>query len=62
MTKKKVCTQCRLLVVGEICDNCKGNQFSLNWQGRIFISNPEKSIVAQKMGIAAKGEYGIKVK
>lgn len=62
MAKKKVCTQCKQFVPGEVCDNCKGNQFTNNWQGRMFINSPEKSIVAQKMGITAKGEYAIKVK
>ena len=62
MVKRKVCTNCKLFVAGEVCDNCKGNQFSINWQGRIFINDPQKSIVAQKMGITVKGEYAIKVK
>ena len=60
--KRKVCTNCKLFVDGESCAICKGNKFSVNWQGRIYINNPEKSAVAQKMGIATPGEYAIKVR
>jgi DNA-directed RNA polymerase subunit E" len=59
---KKVCKKCKLFVTGETCPLCKGNQFSTNWQGRLVIIDPKKSIVAQKMGIKAKGEYAIKVR
>jgi DNA-directed RNA polymerase subunit E" len=62
MAKKKVCSTCKLFVEGDICPQCKNNRFSNNWQGRIFILNPEKSLVAQKMGIKMAGEYAIKVR
>jgi len=60
--KKKVCKKCKLFVTGETCPVCKGNQFSENWQGRITILDPVRSIVAQKLNIKAKGEYAIKVR
>ena len=47
---------------GAVCPACKGNQFSENWKGRIFISDPAKSEIAQEMEIQVKGEYAIKVK
>ena len=59
---KKACKKCKLFVDGETCPLCKGNQFSTNWQGRLIIIDPSKSIVAQKMGIKSKGEYAIKVR
>jgi len=59
---KKACKNCKLLVEGPTCPLCKGNQFSESWKGRIFIADPEKSEIAQKMGIKAKGEYAIKIK
>ncbi|MCK5107444.1 MAG: DNA-directed RNA polymerase, subunit E'' [Nanoarchaeota archaeon] len=59
---KKACKKCKLFVEGETCPNCKGNQFSTNWQGRLIIIDPSKSVVAQKIGIKAKGEYAIKVR
>jgi len=60
--KKKVCRSCKLFVEGDTCPICKGNQFSSNWQGRIYILNPEKSEIGKKIGITVKGEYAIKVR
>lgn len=59
---KKVCKNCKLFVDGNVCPICKGNQFSESWKGRIVIVNPEKSEIAQKMDIKAKGEYAIKMR
>jgi len=60
--KKKVCRKCKLFVDGSECPLCKGNQFSFSWQGRLYISDVNKSIIAEKIGLKAKGEYAIKVK
>ena len=59
---KKVCRKCKLFVDGPTCPICKGNQFSENWKGRIYISDPNRSEIAKKMNITFKGEYAIKVK
>ncbi|MBS3101667.1 DNA-directed RNA polymerase subunit E'' [Candidatus Woesearchaeota archaeon] len=60
--KKKVCKRCKMLVEGSECPVCKTNQFSTNWQGRLYIIDPNKSIIAEKIGLKAKGEYAIKVR
>ncbi|HJN56801.1 MAG: transcription elongation factor subunit Spt4 [Candidatus Woesearchaeota archaeon] len=60
--KKKVCKKCKIFVDGSNCPLCKGNQFSTNWQGRLYIIDPNKSMIAEKIGAKAKGEYAIKVK
>lgn len=60
--KKKVCKRCKMLVEGSECPVCKTNQFSTNWQGRLYIIDSSKSLVAEKIGIQAKGEYAIKVR
>ena len=62
MVKKKVCKKCKLFVDGSECPICKGNKFTQNWQGRIFILDPNKSDIAKKIGIKVKGEYAIKAK
>jgi len=59
--KKKVCSKCKLFVEGSECPLCKGNQFSTNWKGRLYIVDPKKSQIAQKISISNKGEYAIKV-
>ena len=60
--KKKACKRCKIFVEGDECPICHTSQFSTNWQGRIFIADPNKSEIAQKLGITVKGEYAIKVK
>ena len=62
MAKKKACKKCKMMVEGPTCLGCKGNAFSTNWQGRLFISDVNNSMIAQKIGITVKGEYAIKVK
>jgi DNA-directed RNA polymerase subunit E" len=59
---KKVCKKCKRFVDGAVCPACKGNQFSENWKGRIYIADTAKSEIAKKIGIEVKGEYAIKVK
>ena len=60
--KKKVCKKCKMFVEGNECPVCKSNQFSTNWQGRLYIVDANKSLVAEKIGIKSKGEYAIKVR
>ena len=60
--KKKACKRCKMLVEGGECPVCKTNQFSTNWQGKLHIIDSAKSIIAEKIGIKAKGEYAIKVR
>jgi DNA-directed RNA polymerase subunit E" len=62
MAKKKVCKSCKIFVEGEECPVCKSTNLSLNWQGRLYIVDPDKSVVALKVGLKKKGEYAIKVK
>jgi DNA-directed RNA polymerase subunit E" len=60
--KKKICKKCKLFVEGQECPICKGNQFVTNWKGRIAVIDTERSEIAKKIGIKAKGEYAIKAK
>ncbi|HIH31377.1 TPA: DNA-directed RNA polymerase subunit E'' [Candidatus Woesearchaeota archaeon] len=60
--KKKVCKKCKIFVDGETCPICKKNQFSTNWQGRIYFIDAQRSTIAKKILVDVKGEYAIKVK
>ncbi len=62
MTKRKACKRCKLFVDGETCPNCKTSSFTTSWQGRLFISDQEGSMIAKQVGITAKGEYAIKIR
>jgi DNA-directed RNA polymerase subunit E" len=62
MAKKKVCRKCKLFVEGDLCISCKGNSFTDNWQGRLFVTDVSNSMIAEKLNITIKGEYAIKVR
>ncbi len=62
MSKKKVCKKCKIFVEGPECPICKGQSFSTNWQGRVYVVDPSKSEVAEKVGLKVKGEYAIKAR
>jgi len=68
---KKVCKTCKMFIEGNNCPAGKhGNdcgvvnptKLSDNWKGRIFIFDPEKSLIAKRAGFKNKGEYAIKVR
>ena len=40
----------------------KGSEYSSSWQGRIIINDPEKSLVARRIGVTEAGEYALKVR
>ncbi|MEK6937226.1 MAG: transcription elongation factor subunit Spt4 [Nanoarchaeota archaeon] len=59
---KKVCKKCKLIFEGSVCPLCKSDSFGQSWKGRIFMIDANKSEIAKKIGMTAKGEYAIKVK
>lgn len=40
----------------------KGSEYSPNWQGRIIINDPDKSMIARQLGWREAGEYALKVR
>lgn len=60
--KKKACKRCKMFVEGGECPVCKTNQFSTNWQGRLYVIDANKSVIAEKINIKSKGEYAIKIR
>ena len=62
MAKKKACKKCKLFVEGETCPQCKISSFTNNWQGRLYITDVQRSMIAEKVGMKMKGEYAIKVR
>ena len=58
---KKICKKCKLIVEGNVCPICKGNQFTDTMKGRIITTDSEKSDIAKKLDIKVKGEYAIKI-
>jgi len=62
VAKKKACKKCKRFVEGDVCPSCKSNLFTTSWQGRIYVNDAERSMIAQKINIKVKGEYTIKVR
>lgn len=62
MVKKKACKRCKMFIEQDTCPTCGTSSFSTSWQGRLLITDPEHSMIAQKVCITTKGEYAIKVK
>ncbi|MBI2105252.1 DNA-directed RNA polymerase subunit E'' [Candidatus Woesearchaeota archaeon] len=60
--KKKYCRECKILIKGDECPICKRTDFTENFQGRLFITDANKSEIAQKLSIKQSGEYAIKVR
>ena len=59
---RKACRKCKLLIKGSECPVCKNTNLTDSWQGRINVLDPDKSEIAKKINITAKGEYAIKVR
>lgn len=62
MAKKKACKKCKMFVEGEVCPACKGNNHTTSWQGRVYVNDVERSMIAKEINIKVKGEYAIKVR
>jgi DNA-directed RNA polymerase subunit E" len=60
MAKRKVCKSCKIFLMENVCPICKENNPANSWQGRITITNPDKSEIAKKIGITKEGDYVIK--
>jgi len=59
---KKVCKKCRVFVEGTKCPICGESQLSETWKGRVYLADPEKSIIAKKLKIEKSGVFAIKSK
>ena len=62
MSKKKASRETKLLVDGDEDPLTGSKDLSTNWQGKVYVLDPNKSLIAEKMGFKAKGEYAIKVR
>jgi len=60
----KACLKCKLLVNPEIsiCPNCGSRDFTYEWEGAVFIIDPQKSEVAKLLEIEKPGRYAIRVR
>lgn len=62
MAKPRACKICNKIYEGDKCPGCESKEFTENFKGRVFITNPEKSEIAQKLNIKSKGNFAIKTR
>ena len=62
MSKKKACRRCKLFVEGADCPSCESTNFTTSWQGRLYVTDVQRSAIAGKLVIKLKGEYAIKIR
>ena len=59
----KACKNCRLIVMeGATCPACQGTELTEKFSGQLFVMDPEKSLIGQKLGVKAPGRYAIKIR
>lgn len=59
--KEKACKECNRITELDVCVVCK-TPTSKDWMGYVSIIDAEKSEVAKKLNIAAKGRYALRVR
>ncbi|MBL7059029.1 DNA-directed RNA polymerase subunit E'' [Candidatus Pacearchaeota archaeon] len=63
MAKSKACKVCnKIYETGDKCPNCDAKESTEGFKGRIVILNPEKSEIAQKIGLKKEGNFAIKTR
>lgn len=62
MAKAKACKICKTIHTEEKCTRCESKESIDSFKGRIVVIDPEKSEIAQKIGIKEKGNFAIKVR
>ena len=63
MVKAKACKICKKIYeTGDKCPKCDSKELTESFKGRVVISNPEKSEIAQKLNIKEKGNFAIKTR
>ncbi len=62
MLKQRACRNCRLLIYGSVCPNCKSTSLTDDYSGLLIVIDPEKSEIAKKAEITKSGRYTLKVR
>ena len=59
---EQACRTCRFLTTTNICPNCKRSGLSSEWAGELIVIEPEKSILAKRIGAIKQGRYALRVR
>ncbi|MCD4703559.1 MAG: DNA-directed RNA polymerase, subunit E'' [Methanosarcinaceae archaeon] len=58
----QVCRECHRLVKGQTCPVCGSSDMSSDWSGLVVIIDPERSVIAKKIGVELADKYALKVR
>jgi len=62
-SKEKACKICKTIYdEGDKCPKCGSKENTLSFKGRMVVVNPEKSEIANKIGLKEKGTFAIKTR
>ena len=65
MGSRLVCRECHRIqdsVEIHACVSCGSTSLTEDWAGYVVISHPEKSQIAEEMGVTEPGKYALKVR
>lgn len=57
-----VCKECHRVVGGQVCDACNSTALTSDWSGYVVIIDPQKSLIAKRLGVKIPGKYALKVR
>lgn len=60
MVKEKACKICMRIYEGDECPNCGAKETTDSFKGKIEVLDPEKSEIAKKLNLKAKGTFAIR--
>jgi len=65
MADRLVCRECHRVQdseEAETCSACGSSSLTEDWAGYVVITHPERSEIAEEMGVTEPGKYALKVR
>ena len=65
MADRRVCRECHRVqsnAEADSCEVCGSTSLTEDWAGYVVISHPERSDIAEEMGVTEPGKYALKVR
>ncbi|WP_445476317.1 transcription elongation factor subunit Spt4 [Methanococcoides methylutens] len=59
---EQVCRECHRVVTGQTCPVCSSSNLSADWSGLVIIVDPQRSKIAEKIGVTVADKYALKVR
>jgi len=61
MVVEKACKNCKRIIKGSICPICKKTELTASWKGFVVVVDPERSEIAEILGIETPGKYALRI-